>query len=196
MTRLLVGLGNPGARYAKTRHNAGFIFLEAAARQLGAVIKPDAKFHGLVGSARWQARKLWFLMPDTFMNHSGQAVASLASYYGITAPEILTVHDDLDLPPGVARLKKGGGHGGHNGLRSLIANLGGNDFQRLRIGIGHPGDANRVVDYVLAEAPAAEQQAIDAAIAHALALLPYILDGDLQHVMRELHADPEPPRRE
>lgn len=187
MIRLIVGLGNPGAKYEQTRHNAGFVFLRAAAQQLGVTLKANSKFHGAVGNTRWEARKLWLLEPDTFMNQSGIAVAALANYHKIPSSEILVVHDELDLPPGTARLKKGGGAGGHNGISSVIDHLGARDFQRLRIGVGHPGSADQVTAYVLTKAPRDEYQATGESIVRALDVLPDLLDDDLQRAMHRLH---------
>ncbi|MEC9341885.1 MAG: aminoacyl-tRNA hydrolase [Pseudomonadota bacterium] len=187
MIRLIVGLGNSGTKYEQTRHNAGFVFLRAAARRLSVELKAHSKFHGAVGNTRWQARKLWLLEPDTFMNLSGVAVAALANYYRIEASEVLVIHDELDLPPGTARLKKGGGAGGHNGVASVIDHLGARDFLRLRIGVGHPGSADQVVAYVLSKAPLDEFQATADATQRALDVLPDLLDGDVQRAMQRLH---------
>lgn len=145
---LIVGLGNPGSKYEQTRHNAGFWFVEEIARLKGAHFRPEAKFSGDVCKVVLEGRDIWLLKPNTFMNLSGQSVNKLASFYKIPKDNILVAHDELDLDPGVVRLKTGGGHGGHNGLRDIINHLG-KEFQRLRIGIGHPGSRDDVVDYVL-----------------------------------------------
>lgn len=185
---LIVGLGNPGREYEATRHNAGFWFVDALARRVGAHWRNEGKFHGEVCKARVEGHELWLLKPGKFMNRSGQAVAAMANFYKIPADGILVVHDELDLPPGTLRLKRGGGHGGHNGLRDIIAQLGSRDFVRLRVGIGHPGHASRVTSYVLGKAPSSETEQMDAAIAAGLDALPLILGGDLQKAMDRLHS--------
>ncbi len=188
--RLIAGLGNPGREYEATRHNAGFWWVAQVAAQHGAALNPDKKFHGLAARASRAGHEFWLLQPQTFMNRSGQAVVALATFFKIFPDEILVVHDELDLPPGDARLKKGGGHGGHNGLRDIIAHLGTPDFWRLRIGIGHPGDRSQVTDYVLHPAGRAEQESIDAAIDRTLPLVPQILAGDFSTAMLRLHTKP------
>ena len=170
--RLIVGLGNPGADYSETRHNAGFWFCERLATRLGVTLAREARFHGLAGLAR--AEGVWLLLPQTFMNRSGQAVGALARFHKITPAEILVVHDELDIPPGQLRIKFGGGLGGHNGLKDISAHLGTQDYWRLRIGIGHPGDRNEVVNYVLKPPRKEEAADIDAAIDRALELWPLI----------------------
>ena len=157
--KLVVGLGNPGAEYSETRHNAGFWFCERLARELGVSFSKEARFHGFAANARNDG--VWLLMPQTFMNRSGQSVAALARFYRIEPAEILVVHDELDIPPGQLRLKFGGGLGGHNGLKDITAHLGTQDFWRLRIGIGHPGDRNEVVNFVLKRPGRAESDLID-----------------------------------
>ena len=184
---LIVGLGNPGNNYAETRHNAGFRFIDDLLRRLGAGLKSESRFDGEAGKVVIAGRDVWLLMPQTFMNASGQSVTRLANFYKIAPEEILVVHDELDLPPGTVRLKKGGGHGGHNGLRDIIARLGSREFMRLRIGIGHPGSAPQVESYVLKKAPKAEQQQIDAAIDAALAQTDEIVHGNYEQVMNDLH---------
>ena len=184
---LIVGLGNPGAQYEETRHNAGFFFVDALARQNQTSFKQESKFHGEVCRIKINGEQLWLLKPGTFMNRSGQAVAALARFYKIPLEDILVVHDELDLEPGVARLKQGGGHGGHNGLRDIISHMGGNNFRRLRIGIGHPGDSRQVSDYVLHRASAEDQREIDASIDAALDVLPQVVVGDFQKAMNTLH---------
>ncbi len=183
---LVVGLGNPGGNYEQTRHNAGFWFVDALARQSG-TFRSESKFQGDVCKISLSGHDCWLLKPATFMNRSGQSVTALAGFYKIPAENILVVHDELDLPPGVARLKQGGGHGGHNGLRDIIARLGA-DFMRLRIGIGHPGSKEQVVDYVLQRPSLADQQQIDSAIAAALAVMPELLCGEAQRAMNQLHS--------
>jgi len=184
---LIAGLGNPGARYADTRHNAGFWFVDALARDAGAGFSMHSRFHGELASLRHAGRELRLLKPGTFMNRSGQAVAAVARYFKIPVGNILVVHDELDLPPGAIRLKRGGGHGGHNGLRDLLAHLGA-DFWRLRVGIGHPGHRDKVVDYVLERAGRADQALIDTALDDALRELPRLLDGELEKAMHALHS--------
>jgi PTH1 family peptidyl-tRNA hydrolase len=186
--QLIAGLGNPGSEYEDTRHNAGFWFVDAVARQHNAVFKSEKKFHGQVAKFTHAGHDVWLLKPDTYMNLSGQAVQALARFFKIGTDNILVVHDDLDLPPGTVRLKHGGGHGGHNGLRDIISKLGGNGFQRLRIGIGHPGDKNRVTGHVLKKTSSDDRIAIDNGIDAALKLLPQILDGESQKVMNQLHS--------
>ena len=160
MIKLLVGLGNPGPEYAQTRHNAGFWWVDAAARQLGARLVNDRAYHGLVARVNRASGPLWLLEPQTYMNVSGKAVAALARFFKIAPQEILVVHDELDLPPGQLKLKQGGGHAGHNGLRDIHAQLGSPDYWRLRLGIGHPGVKAEVANYVLGKPPAAEREAI------------------------------------
>lgn len=184
---LLVGLGNPGARYAPTRHNAGFWFAEAAARRLNLQFRTEKRFQGQVAEADRDGGKLRLLMPATYMNHSGRSVAALAGFFKIPVERILVAHDEIDLPPGSVRLKTGGGHGGHNGLRDLIGQMGSPAFTRVRIGVGHPGLADDVVDYVLNRPGKAEQADIEAAIDRACEVLPDILDGDLARAMQVLH---------
>ncbi|HRD50541.1 MAG: aminoacyl-tRNA hydrolase [Candidatus Competibacter sp.] len=186
--RLIAGLGNPGPQYAQTRHNAGFWLADELARQQGGAFRPDGKIHGDLCRIIVAGQVLWLLKPMTFMNRSGLSVATLARFHRIPLPEILIVHDDLDLPPGAVRLKRAGGHGGHNGLRDLIAQLGGNDFLRLRLGIGHPGDGRAVLDYVLGRAPQSEQALIEQAIADALRELPRIIAGQWDQAMQTLHS--------
>ena len=192
--RLLVGLGNPGSDYAKTRHNAGFWFCERLAEQLGARLAREARFHGYAGQIRGTGRDdpFWILLPQTFMNRSGQAVAALARFYRIEPADILVVHDELDLAPGTLRLKFGGGLGGHNGLKDISAHLNTQDYWRLRIGIGHPGDRNEVVDYVLKPPRREEAEAIDAAIIRAAEAWPWLARGDWPVAMQKLNAKPAP----
>ncbi len=187
---LIVGLGNPGAEYAETRHNAGFRFLEALLDS-GPLLRPDSRFSASCAKVQLEGRELWLLAPQTFMNHSGDAVAKFARYYKIPVSEILVAHDDLDLPPGVVRLKVGGGDGGHNGLKDITEKLGSGDYARLRIGIGHPGNAAQVVSYVLRRAPASEQELIDAAIARARMHVSDIVHGQFQKAMNVLHTHKE-----
>ncbi len=186
---LIVGLGNPGAQYEATRHNAGFWFVDQLAREQGGTFRSEAKFHGQVSKVTLGGQPIWLLKPSTFMNRSGQAVAALARFYKIPTESILVVHDELDLAPGTVRLKTGGGHGGHNGLRDTIAQLGAKDFMRLRVGVGHPGHARQVSDYVLSRAPVAEQRSIEESLDRALQVLPQVVMGDAQKAMNTLHSD-------
>lgn len=185
--RLVVGLGNPGKDYAQTRHNAGFWWVENVAAARHVQLKPENKFHGLAVRVADGGKELWLLEPQTFMNASGRAVAALARFYKVSPEEILVVHDELDLPPGDAKLKKGGGHGGHNGLRDIISQLGAPDFWRLRLGIGHPGDKGAVVDYVLNAPRREEMPLIEEAITRSQRILPLIEIGDMAGAMKQLH---------
>lgn len=186
--QLIAGLGNPGTQYEGTRHNAGAHFVEALARQHGAQLQPEKRFSGSVARAIIGDHDVRLLIPATFMNLSGQAISALANFYKIAPADILVAHDELDLAPGIARLKRGGGHGGHNGLRDTISSLGNNaDFLRLRLGIGHPGSSKQVTGYVLSRAPADQQIATDAAIDAALQVLPEVVAGDLATAMNQLH---------
>jgi len=187
--QLIVGLGNPGSEYENTRHNAGFWLVDELARIHGIRLAADKKFHGLAGKGRIDGKEVWLLKPSTFMNKSGQAVSALANFYKLGAENILVAHDELDMPPGVARFKTGGGHGGQNGLRDIIAQLGNNkNFHRLRIGIGHPGDKSRVTGHVLGRPAIAEQQVITAAIDEACRVLPDAISGDMAKAMNRLHS--------
>lgn len=190
--QLIVGLGNPGSEYERTRHNAGQDFVEQFARELGVSLMPDSKYFGLTARAIYQGRDLRLLVPTTYMNRSGQSVGAMANFFKIDPSAILVAHDELDLAPGVARLKQGGGHGGHNGLRDIIAALGNNqNFSRLRLGIGHPGTAAMVANFVLKRAPASEQELIDDAIERAIKCVPDALKGDWNTAMKNLHTDPK-----
>lgn len=185
--QLVAGLGNPGAKYEQTRHNAGFWFVDEVARQYNACFKSESKFKSEVARCSIAGNDCRLQKPMDFMNRSGLPVASLAGFYQIPRSGILIVHDDLDLPVGTVKLKKGGGHGGHNGLRDLIPHLGGNDFLRLRIGIGHPGHRDDVVGYVLKNASRDDRAAIDQAIDDAVKMLADIVAGHLDKAMKELH---------
>jgi len=185
--QLVAGLGNPGAKYEQTRHNAGFWFVDVVARQNNALFKSESKYKSDVARCSIAGNDCRLQKPMDFMNRSGLPVASLAAFYQIPRSSILIVHDDLDLPPGTVKLKRGGGHGGHNGLRDLIPHLGGNDFLRLRIGIGHPGHRDDVVGYVLKNASRDERAVIDQAIDDAVKVLPDIISGDFDKAMKELH---------
>jgi len=187
--KLIVGLGNPGREYEATRHNAGFWWVEEFARAHGASFRADGKFHGLVARAALHGHEVHLLMPQTFMNVSGRAVSALAQFYKIEPAQILVVHDELDLPPGSAKLKLGGGHGGHNGLKDIIAQLGTKDFWRLRIGIGHPGERGEVSNYVLNAARKEEQVLINEALARAQEVAPLVVEGRLEAAMLKLHTN-------
>jgi PTH1 family peptidyl-tRNA hydrolase len=195
--RLIVGLGNPGRSYASTRHNAGAWFVERLAAKLGIALKSQARFHSLVGrTAASDGSDLRLALPQDYMNESGFAVAALARFYRMAPAEILIAHDELDLKPGSVKLKFGGGSAGHNGLNDVVAQLGTGDYWRLRIGIGHPRDAElseqEVVDYVLHPPRAEERAAIDDAIARALAAWPRLAGGDTERAMHELHTRARP----
>lgn len=183
--RLIVGLGNPGREYERTRHNAGAWLVERYAAQSGVALKREARYQALLG--RDEASGAWLLLPQTYMNASGRSVGLLAGFFKIPAEEILVAHDDLDFAPGVAKMKPGGGVAGHNGLKDIATRLGTLDFWRLRLGIGHPGDRSVVADYVLHKPSPEDRAAIDAAIDRALAILPLCLAGDLQGAMLKLH---------
>ncbi|MBT8766172.1 aminoacyl-tRNA hydrolase [Pseudomonas boanensis] len=187
--QLIVGLGNPGPEYDQTRHNAGALFVERLADRERVNLSLDKKYFGLVGKFSHQGRDVRLLIPTTYMNRSGQSVAALAGFFRIPPEAILVAHDELDMPPGVAKLKKGGGHGGHNGLRDIIAQLGNqNSFYRLRLGIGHPGHSSLVSGYVLGRAPRAEQELLGTSIDFALDVLPEMLAGDFTRAMQKLHS--------
>ena len=184
---LIAGLGNPGPEYADTRHNAGFRFLDLLLEGRSVTLRYESRFAGRVAKVPLAGRDLWLLAPETFMNHSGESVAKLAHYYKIPADGILVVHDELDLAPGVARLKFGGGDGGHNGLKDVTEKLGTGEYARLRLGIGRPASSAQVVSFVLKKAPTAEQALLDDAIRDALAQLEDIVHGHLQKAMNALH---------
>ena len=187
MIKLIVGLGNPGREYAETRHNAGALFVEALARKQASPLKADSKFAGLSTRINLDGNDIRLLIPTTYMNRSGQAVAAISNFYKIATEEILVAHDELDIDIGTARFKQGGGHGGHNGLRDIISRCGGNNFHRLRIGIGHPGSADQVTGYVLTKAPQAEQQKILNCIDEAIHALPDAVTGNWAKAMNYLH---------
>ena len=196
--RLIVGLGNPGKDYERTRHNAGFWLLERYAVQSGVALRKDGKYQALVGrlDAAGGNAGAWLVLPQNFMNASGHAVQMLAGFFKIPAAEILVVHDELDFAPGVAKMKQGGGIAGHNGLKDISHRIGSHDYWRLRLGIGHPGDRDAVSDYVLGKPSAQDREAIDAAIARSIEVLPLCLSGDLQGAMQKLHSHKEDKREE
>jgi PTH1 family peptidyl-tRNA hydrolase len=187
LIRLVVGLGNPGKEYERTRHNAGFWLVERFASANGIVLRKDNKFQALVG--RHEPSGAWLLMPQSFMNASGRAVQMLAGFFKIKPDEILVVHDELDFPPGTARIKQGGGIAGHNGLKDISQRLATHDYWRLRLGVGKPPAGMEGADYVLQRPPAEERAALDAAIESALGVLPQCLSGDIQTAMQKLHTD-------
>lgn len=187
--QLIVGLGNPGEKYAQTRHNAGAEFVEQLAARHLSPLTPEKKYHGLYSKVQIGGQLIHLLVPTTFMNLSGQAVAALANFYKIPPQEILVAHDELDLPPGIAKFKLGGGHGGHNGLRDIISKLGNNkNFYRLRLGIGHPGHSSQVSGFVLNKAPAKEREATLAALDEAERYLELAIAGDWNKAMNQLHS--------
>jgi len=187
--KLIVGLGNPGSEYRGTRHNAGADFVEELARQCATTLQAESKFYGMAGRVNLSGHDLRLLIPTTFMNRSGKAVAAMAQFFKIAPGEILVAHDELDIPPGTARFKCGGGHGGHNGLRDIEPALANNkDFYRLRIGIGHPGHASKVTGYVLGAPSQVDRTRIDACIDEAIASLPLLLAGDDTKAMTRLHS--------
>ncbi len=186
---LIVGLGNPGPKYEQTRHNAGAELVEQLAAHQHTTLQPEGKYKGLYGKILIEGQPVHLLIPTTFMNLSGQSVAALANFFKIPVSSILVVHDELDIAPGTARLKKGGGHGGHNGLRSIISLMGNNrDFYRLRVGIGHPGHASQVSNFVLSKASQQERELTQAAIDEALRQLPLAIKGDWPRAMNHLHS--------
>lgn len=193
MIKLLVGLGNPGPDYDATRHNAGFWFVDGAARALKTTLLMDRSYHGLVARTTFQRQPMWLLEPQTFMNLSGKSVAALARFFKINPDEILVVHDELDLPPGEAKLKFGGSHAGHNGLRDIHAQLGTGDYWRLRLGVGHPGVKSEVIHWVLKKPSLDHRIAIDQCIDRALTALPALLAGDMNKAMVLIHTS-KPPR--
>lgn len=185
--KLIVGLGNPGTEYARTRHNAGFQFLDELAQRHGAVFRSEPRHRAELARARVGDSELWLLKPMSYMNHSGDPVRSVASFYKVPVESILVTYDELDFPAGMVRLKQGGGAAGHNGMRDVIAQMG-DGFWRLRIGIGHPGDRAQVLDYVLGRPPAAEAQQIREALVAAADVVPVLLTDGAQIAMHRLHS--------
>ena len=194
MIRLLVGLGNPGPEHDATRHNAGFWFIDEVARKLGVTLTPERSYFGLVARVNRPDGPVWLLQPMTFMNLSGKAVAALARFFKIAPEEVLVAHDELDLMPGQAKMKLGGSHAGHNGLKDIHAQLGSADYWRLRLGIGHPGVKAEVINYVLRKPPLAEREAIEKIIDQAVQALDLILAGDMERAMMKVHAKPPRPK--
>ncbi len=185
--KLIVGLGNPGQKYEKTRHNVGFWFVDQLASNQNFALKEQGKFHGFASKQEIFGHSIWLLKPMTYMNLSGKSVASLLNFYKISIEETLVIYDELDLPAGTAKLKKGGGHGGHNGLRDIVAATGSKEFYRLRLGIGHPGDRNKVVSWVLNRPTIDEEISIARCIDKGISILPDFLDGKLEKAMKDLH---------
>jgi PTH1 family peptidyl-tRNA hydrolase len=200
MIKLFVGLGNPGPEYEATRHNAGFWWIDALARDLKLSLSPERGYHGFVARTQIDGRTVWLLEPQTFMNLSGKSVATLARFFKIEAREILVVHDELDVVPGQAKLKLGGSHAGHNGLRDIHAQLGTDDYWRLRLGIGHPGVKSEVVNWVLKKPLKEQREAIEDAIARTLRAVPALVAGEMDKATMLIHTSkpprPKPPRRE
>jgi PTH1 family peptidyl-tRNA hydrolase len=193
MIKLIAGLGNPGPEYEHTRHNAGFWWVDDAARLLKAPLQMERGHFGLVARASVGGQSVWLVEPQTFMNLSGKSVASVARFFKIAPEEVLVVHDELDLPPGEAKLKKGGGHAGHNGLRDIHAQLGSADYWRLRIGIGHPGNKNEVANWVLKKPSPDDRIAITQALDRSLKALPQLIAGDMDKATALIHTS-KPPR--
>ena len=198
MIKLFVGLGNPGPDYEATRHNAGFWWIDALARELKVNLVPERSYYGLAGRTSVNGQSVWLLQPQTFMNLSGKSVASLARFFKIQPEEILVVHDELDLPPGQVKLKRGGSHAGHNGLRDIHAQLGSPDYWRLRIGIGHPGEKSEVANWVLKKPAPDQRTLIEDSIAHSLKAHAAMLAGDMEKATLLVHTTkpprPKPPR--
>lgn len=198
MIKLFVGLGNPGPDYEATRHNAGFWWLEALARELKVTLQPDKGYHGRVARTTAHGQTLWLLEPQTFMNASGKSVAALARFFKIQPDEILVAHDELDIVPGQVKLKLGGSHAGHNGLRDIHAQLGSADYWRLRLGIGHPGVKSEVIHWVLKKPSAEHRDAIDDCIQRTLKAVPHLLTGEMEKATQVVHTSkpprPKPPR--
>ena len=198
MIKLFVGLGNPGPDYEATRHNAGFWWLEALARELKATLQPDKAYYGRVARITAQGQTLWLLEPQTFMNASGKSVAALARFFKIQPEEILVAHDELDIVPGQVKLKLGGSHAGHNGLRDIHAQLGSADYWRLRLGIGHPGVKSEVIHWVLKKPSAEHRIAIEECIDRTLKAVPHLLAGEMEKATQVVHTSkpprPKPPR--
>lgn len=194
MIRLIAGLGNPGPEYAATRHNAGFWFVDEVADKLKVPLAPERGYFGMAARANVGGRPLWLLEPTTFMNLSGKSVAALARFFKIAPQEILVAHDELDLQPGQVKLKLGGSHAGHNGLKDIHAQLGSDDYWRLRIGIGHPGVKAEVIDYVLKKASPGHRVEIEKAIAQALTGLDLVIDGNMERAAMKINARPPRPK--
>lgn len=193
MIKLFVGLGNPGPDYAQTRHNAGFWWIDALAERWRLHLTPERSYFGLVARGTVDGRTVWLLEPQTFMNKSGQSVAALARFFKVQPDEVLVVHDELDLPPGEAKLKRGGGHAGHNGLRDIHSQLGSADYWRLRLGVGHPGDRAEVVNWVLKKPSPEHRAAIEEAVGRSLKAAEHLLNGEMEKATVLIHTS-KPPR--
>ncbi|RYG10580.1 MAG: aminoacyl-tRNA hydrolase [Burkholderiales bacterium] len=200
MIKLFVGLGNPGAEYEATRHNAGFWWVDALARELKLTLVPERSYHGLVARTTVNGEALWLLEPQTFMNLSGKSVASLSRFFKIQPDEILVAHDELDVVPGQAKLKFGGSHAGHNGLRDIHAQLGTGDYWRLRLGIGHPGVKSEVIHWVLKKPSQEQREAMEDCVTRTLKAVPAMLAGQMEKATLLVHTSkpprPKPPRPE
>jgi PTH1 family peptidyl-tRNA hydrolase len=198
MIKLFVGLGNPGTEYETTRHNAGFWWIDALARELKVSLVPDRGYYGQVARATVRGNTIWLLKPQTFMNLSGKSVAALARFFKIQPDEILVVHDELDVVPGQAKLKLGGSHAGHNGLRDIHAQLGTDDYWRLRLGIGHPGVKSEVIHWVLKKPSPEQRTAIEECVERTLKAVPALLAGEMEKATMLIHTSkpprPKPPR--
>jgi PTH1 family peptidyl-tRNA hydrolase len=193
MIKLFVGLGNPGPEYESTRHNAGFWWIDALARELKVNLTYERSYFGLMARTTLKGETLWLLEPQTFMNASGKSVAALAKFFKIKPEEILVAHDELDIVPGQVKLKRGGSHAGHNGLRDIHAQLGSDDYWRLRIGVGHPGVKSEVIHWVLKKPSPDHREAIEACITRSLKALPELLGGDVSKATMLIHTS-QPPR--
>lgn len=189
MPFLIIGLGNPGSKYAETRHNAGFWFLDQLAKNAGISFRRSLRLHSHVAKGKLFGHDCVLARPRTFMNESGRAVRAVLNYYKVSAEQVLVAYDELDLPPGTARLKLGGGHGGHNGMRDIFRHTADHDFIRLRIGIGHPGHKSAVTGYVLSRPTAEQERLIRGSISDAVDVMPSVLDGELPAAMKELHTE-------
>ena len=198
MIKLFVGLGNPGAEYEDTRHNAGFWFIDELAKQLKVQLQPDKSYHGWVARTQFQGQTIWLLKPATFMNLSGKSVGALARFFKIEPSQILVAHDELDVVPGEAKIKLGGSHAGHNGLRDIHAQLGTNAYWRLRLGIGHPGVKSEVIHWVLKKPAPEQRKVIDTCIDRSLAAVALMVSGDMVKATQQVHTSkpprPKPPR--
>ncbi|MEF7614951.1 aminoacyl-tRNA hydrolase [Aquincola sp. MAHUQ-54] len=198
MIKLLVGLGNPGPEYDATRHNAGFWWIDAVARRFNTTLQPERGYHGLVARVNRPLPgvegPIWLLEPQTYMNLSGKSVAALARFFKIAPEEILVAHDELDLLPGQMKLKQGGSHAGHNGLRDMIAQLGSPNFWRLRLGIGHPGVKAEVVNYVLKKPSPTDREAIEQCVTKSIEAIDLLVTGEMERAMIKIHAKPPRPK--
>jgi len=184
--RIIAGLGNPEDRYERTLHNAGFWFVDALARKYGGIFKYEKKFDADSCRVKMHGEDVWLVRPQSYMNNSGQPIRGLLDYYRLGVNELLVAHDEIDLPPGTVRLKEGGGHGGHNGLRDIVRHCGA-DFLRLRLGVGHPGDKDQVTNYVLKRASSDVEAAIERNIDDAMVVMPELVNGDINAAMKKLH---------